>query len=98
MRTTWRAAGPGLLAVASQEATYEAGEQLGYCLFLQIVAVLFQQLLDLGINHHHAIRLVGVAVVILLVIVLGWIEVGEGQNFRDYRISIAAGFINGLFR
>ena len=58
--------------------------------FFQFIAILFQQLSYLRVDHSHAIGLVAVAVVILLVIVLSGIEVGERKNFRHDRMFIVA--------
>src|SRR5579875_3105748 len=67
-------------------------------LCFDLILVILHEFLNLGVDDQHAVRLVGVAVIIVFMIVLSRIKVGEGGNFRDYRLLIQMGLLQGRLR
>ncbi len=59
--------------------------------------IVLEQLSHLWVDYICTIALFAVIVVVVLVIVLGGIEVGEGHDFRYDGMFVCAGFFQGCF-
>ncbi len=57
---------------------------------LQILAILFHQLLHLRINHEHTVGLITVAIVVILVILFRRVEVGKRGDLRNDGLLVSA--------
>ena len=59
---------------------------------------LFLKLLDFGLDDGSAVRLVGIAAVVILVVTLGFVKFGQRHDLSDNRIGkILLGFRLGFF-